>query len=278
MSLNNDQKGILYIIATPLGNEEDLSPRARKILESVPLILAEDTKRAGLNFARWQIKAERFISFNDHSEEKKIEFALNFLETGKNIALISDAGMPILSDPGYLIVKACREKNIKISVIPGPCAPVTALAGSGIAPQPFTFFGFLPRKTNDIEKTIAPFAKISVSLIFFDRKDRIHETLSFLYTLLGNREVCIARELTKEYEEYINFPLNAIPNLDTLLGEITVIIGPPIEISQSTKEEVLNLLQKEKALGGTTKNIAKRVQSQCYGWTTSEIYALATRD
>lgn len=278
MSLNNDQKGILYIIATPLGNEEDLSPRARKILESVPLILAEDTKRAGLNFARWQIKAERFISFNDHSEEKKIEFALNFLETGKNIALISDAGMPILSDPGYLIVKACREKNIKVSVIPGPCAPVTALAGSGIAPQPFTFFGFLPRKTNDIEKTIAPFAKISVSLIFFDRKDRIHETLSFLYTLLGNREVCIARELTKEYEEYINFPLNAIPNLDDLLGEITVIIGPPLEISQSTKEEVLKLLQKEKALGGTTKNIAKRVQSQCYGWTTSEIYALATRD
>ena len=278
MSLNNDQKGILYIIATPLGNEEDLSPRARKILESVPLILAEDTKRAGLNFARWQIKAERFISVNDHSEEKKIEFALNFLETGKNIALISDAGMPILSDPGYLIVKACREKNIKVSVIPGPCAPVTALAGSGIAPQPFTFFGFLPRKTNDIEKTIAPFAKISVSLIFFDRKDRIHETLSFLYTLLGNREVCIARELTKEYEEYINFPLNAIPNLDDLLGEITVIIGPPLEISQSTKEEVLKLLQKEKALGGTTKNIAKRVQSQCYGWTTSEIYALATRD
>lgn len=278
MSLNNDQKGILYIIATPLGNEEDLSPRARKILESVPLILAEDTKRAGLNFARWHIKAERFISFNDHSEEKKIEFALNFLETGKNIALISDAGMPILSDPGYLIVKACREKNIKVSVIPGPCAPVTALAGSGIAPQPFTFFGFLPRKTNDIEKTIAPFAKISVSLIFFDRKDRIHETLSFLYTLLGNREVCIARELTKEYEEYINFPLNAIPNLDDLLGEITVIIGPPLEISQSTKEEILKLLQKEKALGGTTKNIAKRVQSQCYGWTTSEIYALATRD
>lgn len=278
MSLNNDQKGTLYIIATPLGNKEDLSPRARKILESVPLILAEDTKRAGLNFARWQIKAEQFISFNDHSEEKKVEHALNFLETGKNIALISDAGMPILSDPGYLIVKACREKKIKVSVIPGPCAPVTALAGSGIAPQPFTFFGFLPRKTNDIEKTIAPFAKISVSLIFFDRKDRIYETLSFLYTLLGNREVCIARELTKEYEEYINFPLNAIPNLDTLLGEITVIIGPPLEISQSTKEEVLNLLQKEKALGGTTKNIAKRVQSQCYGWTTSEIYALATRD
>ncbi len=279
MSLNKENiTGTLYIIATPLGNEQDLSPRARNILETVPVILAEDTKRASLNFSRWNLKSQKFISFNEHSEEKKLEYALEFLATGQNMALISDAGMPILSDPGYLIVKACREKNIKVTVIPGPSAPITALAGSGIAPQPFTFFGFLPRKTSDIEKTIAPFAKLSVSLVFFERKDRLQETLSYLYTLLGNREVCIARELTKEYEEYINFHLNTIPNLNSLLGEITVIIGPPIELEQSTKEEVLALINKEKEFGGTIKNIAKRVQSQCHGWTTSEIYALATRD
>lgn len=279
MSLNKENiTGTLYIIATPLGNEQDLSPRARNILETVPVILAEDTKRASLNFSRWNLKFQKFISFNEHSEEKKLEYALEFLATGQNMALISDAGMPILSDPGYLIVKACREKNIKVTVIPGPSAPITALAGSGIAPQPFTFFGFLPRKTSDIEKTIAPFAKLSVSLVFFERKDRLQETLSYLYTLLGNREVCIARELTKEYEEYINFHLNTIPNLNSLLGEITVIIGPPIEFEQSTKEEVLALINKEKEFGGTIKNIAKRVQSQCHGWTTSEIYALATRD
>ena len=279
MSLNKENiTGTLYIIATPLGNEQDLSPRARNILETVPIILAEDTKRASLNFSRWNLKFQKFISFNEHSEEKKLEYALEFLTTGQNMALISDAGMPILSDPGYLIVKACREKNIKVTVIPGPSAPITALAGSGIAPQPFTFFGFLPRKTSDIEKTIAPFAKLSVSLVFFERKDRLQETLSYLYTLLGNREVCIARELTKEYEEYINFHLNTIPNLNSLLGEITVIIGPPIEFEQSTKEEVLALINKEKEFGGTIKNIAKRVQSQCHGWTTSEIYALATRD
>ncbi len=279
MLLNEKTKtGILYIIATPLGNEQDLSPRARDILENVPLILAEDTKRAGINFSRWHLKAPKFISFNDHNEENKLDYVLELLTSGQNIALISDAGMPILSDPGYLIVRACREKEIKVSVIPGPCAPVTALAGSGIAPQPFTFFGFLPRKANDIEKTIAPFAKLSVSLIFFERKDRLQETLSFLYTLLGDREVCIARELTKEYEEYINFSLSNIPNIQSLLGEITVIIGPPTTLQQTNKEEVLALIKKEKELGGTTKNIAKRVQSQCYGWTTSEIYALATRD
>lgn len=281
MSLSNNttnSTGKLYIVATPLGNAEDLSPRARTILEQVPLVLAEDTKRAGLNFARWGLKAKRFISFNDHSEEKKLEHAIEFLEQGEDIALISDAGMPIISDPGYLIVKACREKNIPVTVIPGACAPVTALAGSGIAPNPFTFFGFLPRKTNDIEKTLAPFAQISTALIFFERKDRIAETLKYLYTLLGAREVCIARELTKEHEEYISFNLTQISDLDHLLGELTVIVGPPLEKSKSSQEEVLSILQEEKKYGGSPKQIAKRVQTRSQGWTTSEIYALTTRD
>lgn len=281
MSLSNsiqNTTGKLYIVATPLGNADDLSPRARIILEQVPLVLAEDTKRASLNFSRWGLKAQRFISFNDHSEEKKLERAVEFLEQGEDIALISDAGMPIISDPGYLIVKACREKNIPVTVIPGACALVTALAGSGIAPNPFTFFGFLPRKTNDIEKTLAPFAQISTSLIFFERKDRIAETLKYLYTLLGAREVCIARELTKEHEEYITFNLTQIPSLDHLLGELTVIVGPPLEKSKSSQEEVLAILHEEKNFGGSPKQIAKRVQAKCQGWTSSEIYALATRD
>lgn len=163
-------------------------------------------------------------------------------------------------------------------MIPGACAPVTALAGSGIAPNPFTFFGFLPRKANDIEKTLAPFAQISTTLIFFERKDRIAETLKYLYTLLGAREVCIARELTKEHEEYISFNLTQIPDLDHLLGELTVIVGPPLEKSKSAQEKVLAILQEENKFGGSPKQIAKRVQAKCRGWTTSEIYALSTRD
>lgn len=270
--------GKLFIVATPLGNADDLSPRAKTILEQVPLVLAEDTKRASLNFSRWGLKAKRFISFNDHSEEKKLDHALEFLEQGEDIALISDAGMPIISDPGYLIVKACRENNIPVTVIPGASAPVTALAGSGIAPHPFTFFGFLPRKTNDMEKTLAPFAQLSTTLVFFERKDRIAETLKYLYTLLGAREVCIARELTKEHEEYIFFNLAQIPDLDHLLGELTVIVGPPLEKSKSSEEEVRKILQEEKNFGGSPKQIAKRVQIKCQGWTSSEIYALATRN
>ena len=278
MSLSKNESGKLFIVATPLGNAEDLSPRARTILEQVPLVLAEDTKRASLNFSRWGLKAKRYISFNDHSEEKKLEHALEFLEQGEDIALIYDAGMPIISDPGYLIVKACREKNIPVTVIPGASAPVTALAGSGIAPNPFTFFGFLPRKTNDIEKTLAPFAQLDTTLVFFERKDRIAETLKYLYTLLGAREVCIARELTKEHEEYLSFNLTQIPKLDHLLGELTVIVGPPLETKKSTQEAVLKILEEEKPLGGSPKQIAKRVQMRCQGWTTSEIYALSTRN
>ncbi len=278
MSSPNNTFGKLHIVATPLGNAGDLSPRARKILEEVPLVLAEDTKRAGLNFARWGLKAKRLISFNDHSEEKKLEHALNFLQQGEDIALISDAGMPVISDPGYLIVKACREKNIPVTAIPGASAPVTALAGSGIAPNPFTFFGFLPRKTSDMEKTLAPYAKIFSTLVFFERKDRIAETLKYLYTLLGARDVCIARELTKEHEEFIFLNLEAVPDLGHLLGELTVIVGPPLEISKSSRQEVQAIIREEKSLGGSPKQIAKRVQTQCHGWTTSEIYTLVTKD
>ncbi len=278
MSSPNNTFGKLHIVATPLGNAGDLSPRARKILEEVPLVLAEDTKRAGLNFARWGLKAKRLISFNDHSEEKKLEHALNFLQQGEDIALISDAGMPVISDPGYLIVKACREKNIPVTAIPGASAPVTALAGSGIAPNPFTFFGFLPRKTSDMEKTLAPYAKIFSTLVFFERKDRIAETLKYLYTLLGARDVCIARELTKEHEEFIFLNLETVPDLGHLLGELTVIVGPPLEISKSSRQEVQAIIREEKSLGGSPKQIAKRVQMQCHGWTTSEIYTLVTRD
>lgn len=277
ISGHEEQVGTLYIVATPLGNPGDLSPRARNILENVDLLLAEDNKRAGLAAARWELTTPKIISVNEHSEEQKIPHILSLLQEGKNLALISDAGMPILSDPGYLLVQECRKNFIHVTVIPGPCAPVTALAGSGIAPHPFVFFGFLPRKSNEIEKTLTPYFHIPVTLIFFERKDRIAQTLKHVYTLLGRREVCIARELTKTHEQYINFFLDTPPKLDHLLGEITVIIGPPLEKLRSSDTEILSAIEAESLYGGTVKEIAKRVQKQSHGWTNSEIYTLASR-
>ena len=217
----------LWVVATPLGNPGDLSPRAREVLEGADMVLAEDTRRAGLLCQRCGVKAKRFMSFHDHNEESKLDEVLGLLNGGRTLALISDAGLPLVADPGYRLVRACRAAGIPVSVVPGPSAPVTALAGSGIAPQPFAFLGFLPRSRSDQEKTLAPFANLALTLIFFERKDRLSETLSVAHAVLGPRELCIARELTKTHEEYLLGRLeDGVPAGVELLGEITVVVGP----------------------------------------------------
>ena len=270
----NREPGTLWVVGTPLGNPGDLSPRARACLEDADLVLAEDTKREGLACARWGVQVRRFVSYHDHNEKEKTASVLDLLREGKNIALISDAGMPVMADPGYVVIRACREAGLPVSVIPGPCAPVTALAGSGIPPQPFIFFGFLPRKRSDQESTLAPYAALPVTLVFFERRDRLEDTLKNALALLGPREVCVARELTKTHEEYLRFRLESMPDLSGILGEVTVIIGPPEGPVRSDREEVVRIIAEEMPLGGAPRAVARRVQSRVRGWTTGEIYAL----
>lgn len=278
MSSNLSPEGQLLIVATPLGNPGDLSPRARESLSQAEAVLAEDTRRAALAFSRWGLPSPRLISLHDHNEAAKLDEIIARLQAGAKLALISDAGMPILADPGYLLVRACRAASIPVSVIPGPCAPVTALAGSGIAPQPFVFFGFLPRKNSDQEACLAPYAQLPVTLVFFERKDRLAHTLELAARLLGPREVCLARELTKTHEEYRHFRLEALPDLDNILGELTVIIGPPEQLCRSSREEVEALIAEESPRGGPPRQIARRVQSRVSGWTSREIYALISHN
>lgn len=264
----------LWIVATPLGNPGDLSPRARAVLESADLVLAEDTRRAGLLCQRCEVRARRFMSFHDHNEESKLDEVMALLGEGRTLALISDAGLPLVADPGYRLVRACRKAGISVSVVPGPSAPVTALAGSGIAPQPFAFLGFLPRSRADQEKALAPFADLALTLVFFERKDRLGETLAVARAVLGPRELCIARELTKTHEEYILGRLeDGVPAGD-LLGEITVVIGPAESGSVTAREEVLRLIAEERGLGGSPRDVARRVQTRTAGWTVKAIYAL----
>ena len=200
---------------------------------------------------------------------------LGLLDEGRTLALISDAGLPLVADPGYRLVRACRAAGIPVSVVPGPSAPVTALAGSGIAPQPFAFLGFLPRSRSDQEKTLAPFANLALTLIFFERKDRLGETLSAAHAVLGPRELCIARELTKTHEEYILGRLeDGVPAGVELLGEITVVVGPAEAGGVTDREEVLSLIAEERELGGSPRDVARRVQTRTTGWTVKSIYAL----
>ncbi|WP_353120513.1 16S rRNA (cytidine(1402)-2'-O)-methyltransferase [Nitratidesulfovibrio sp.] len=267
----------LWVVATPLGNPGDLSPRARDVLTEAALVLAEDTRRAGQLFARCGLSAQRFMSFHDHNEEERLPRILDELRGGAHIALISDAGMPLMADPGFRLVRACRAEGIDVSVLPGPSAPITALAGSGIAPQPFTFLGFPPRKRSDVEKLFAEYATVRTTLVFFERKDRLADTLDAAHAALGPRECCIARELTKPHEEFILLRLEDRAQLTReLLGEITVVIGPPESVTATPSAEVLALLADEAKAAPDEKprELARRVHEATRGWTVKDIYKL----
>jgi len=266
------KSGTLWIVATPLGNPGDLSPRAREVLGSVSGILAEDTRKAGSLFARWGISAPPFTSFHDHNEEARLSRVLARLKEGKSLALVSDAGTPLFSDPGYRLVRACRGEGIPVSPIPGPSAPLAALSASGLPPYPFAFLGFAPRKKTEREVFFAPWANIPATLAFFERRDRLEETLDSAFGALGRREVCIARELTKQYEEFLFFILGEHKPLPELLGEITVLLGPPDERSRSGMDEVEAVLAEEAARGGRMKEAAARAQARLRGWTAKELY------
>lgn len=265
----------LWIVATPLGNPGDLSPRAREILVSADLILAEDTRRAARLCRECGIEARRFLSFYDHNEAARQEEVLRLLREGRTLALISDAGTPLLADPGYRLVRACRREGIAVSPVPGPSAPTAALSAAGIPPLPHSFLGFLPRDASGREALLSAFAHVPGSLIFFERKDRLKESLALAARILGPRELAICRELTKTHEEFILGRLETSASLpDELLGEITVIIGPAERPERTPQPDVARLLRAELALGGKPRQVVRRVQEGTRGWSGKEIYAL----
>lgn len=264
--------------ATPLGNPGDLSPRAQEALTRADCVLAEDTRRSGLLFASLGLKARRFMSFHDHNEDARIPAILEALEQGQNLALISDAGTPLLSDPGYRLVRACRERGLRVVPLPGPSAVLTALSACGLPPLPFVFLGFPPRKKGDQKAFFGQYAALPVTLVFFERKDRLRPTLEHLLELFGPREACVAREMTKTYEEFINFRLGeweALPR--EILGEITVVVGPPsAEDTRLGEKEVLALAEKISTESGGLKprELVRQVKALAPGWKSSDIYSL----
>lgn len=263
----------LWVVATPLGNLGDLSERARDVLSKVDLVLAEDTRRTGMLMQRLGIKSNGFVSLHEHNEEKRINMVLSMLERGDNLALVSDAGTPLMSDPGYRVVRACREKGFKVVPVPGPCAPVTALCACGLPPYPSTFLGFLPRKASHVKRLLALHGETGATIVFFERKSRLKETLENAYEALGGREFAICRELTKEYEEFIFGKLGELDEMDLeLRGEITVVVGPPEKPGEASEEDILELIEEERESGGKPKEVARRVASRVQGWTAKAVY------
>ena len=239
------------------------------------MVLAEDTRRTGILLKTCGVSAKRFVSLHDHNEHERIPGILKELQAGAVAALVSDAGTPLLSDPGFLLVKACRTSGVAVSPVPGPSAPVAALMASGFPPLPFAFLGFPPRGRSDAVTWFEPYAHLALTLIFFERKDRLAATFAAAREALGNREACIAREITKTYEEFIYCDLDTNLAGRELLGEITVLLAPPVAV-RLNEEEVLNAVRchRELAPEAKPKEIARRVQTEAHGWSIKDVYTL----
>lgn len=272
----NNLTGILYIVATPIGNLQDITQRALSVLQEVDLIAAEDTRHSGLLLTHYGIK-KPFFALHDHNEQQKAHLLVDKLQQGNNIALISDAGTPLISDPGYHLVRQCRQAGIKVVPVPGACAAITALCASGIASDRFCFEGFLPAKTKARCDKLQNLVEEDRTLIFYESTHRILDTLADVEQILGGeRYVVLAREITKTWETIRG---DSVANLRQWLqedanrtkGEMVLIIeGKP------KQEEVEINLQAIKALKLLTEELplkkASAIVAELYGYKKNALY------
>lgn len=273
------ETGTLFIIATPLGNVGDCSPRAAETFAAADVVLAEDTRRTGLLLKTLGLAARRLVSFHEHNEEARLPQVLGWLEQGMTVALASDAGTPLLADPGYRLVRAAREGGFRVSPVPGPSAVAASLSAAGIAPYPFSFLGFPPRGRSEAVALFTRFGATGATLVFYERKNRLGDTLAAAFDALGDRECVICRELTKTFEEFLPGRLADFAGKDLeLLGEVTVVIGPG-QAGRSAADEAARVLGEEAAGPGKPREAARRAALRLSGWTAKELYAmLAARE
>jgi 16S rRNA (cytidine1402-2'-O)-methyltransferase len=218
--------GRLFIVGTPIGNMEDITLRALRVLREASLVAAEDTRHTGMLLARHSIH-KPLVSYHEFNEAKRTAELLKDLQEGRNIALVSDAGMPTVSDPGQRLIRAAIDAGVAVEVIPGVSAITTALTGSGLGGGPFLFYGFLPHKSGQRRNALARLAALPYSLVFFESPYRVAKSLQDMHDQLGNRRAVFARELTKKFEEILRGDLAAIlKKLEnrSIKGEITVIV------------------------------------------------------
>ena len=258
--------GKLYIVATPIGNLGDITIRAVDILKSVDLVLAEDTRHSKKLFEHYEIGTS-LRAFHEHNEKDKAEAIINEINAGKSIAMISDAGTPLISDPGYHLVTKAKKVNIEVVPIPGPSALITALSSSGLASNSFTFFGFLPSKPVARLKFLQTKTNLDETIIFYESPKRILSTLEDMLEVFGeSREVCLAKELTKSFETILTDRLpNLIEYLDSDIshqkGEFVILVSSADKIdlieSERQLDKILPILCSEMGASKAAKLAAK---------------------
>lgn len=265
---------LLYLIATPIGNLDEWSPRALKTIESLDAIACEDTRNSGLLLHRFGL-SKTLIPCHEHNEEEASEKIISLMKEGKKIGYMSDAGYPSLSDPGERLARRCLNAGFKISVINGPSAAICALVGSGLPMDHFYFYGFLPSKTSLRDKELRSLKDFPSTLVFYEAPHRIHKTLIAMKEILGGeRRACLARELTKLHEEYLRMSLEELCAVEeeSLKGEIVLIVeGQKEEKREISDETLVNaLLEKRKTLG---KDAVKEV-AQTFGVNKKRVYKI----
>lgn len=271
-------KGTLYIVGTPIGNLDDITIRAINTLKKVDVILAEDTRQTLKLLNHFEI-SKHMISYHRHNEDEKIQKVVEFLDNGKNLALVSDAGMPVISDPGQNLVKYLVKNEYNIEVIPGVTAVITALVKSGIDSTRFTFEGFLSINKKQRKERLKNLKDEMRTMVFYEAPHKILATLKDMYEYFGNREICIARELTKIHEDFKYTTLSdAILDIETngIRGEIVLIVSGADEIKTDDLDKLQNVnsvdLVKEYMENGDTKKDAIKKVAKLKGVNKNTVY------
>ena len=268
--------GTLYIVATPIGNLDDITLRAIRTLRTVDYILAEDTRTTSRLLARYRIETPFYKSYYQGVEKSRLESVLRLLKAGKDIALVSDAGTPLVSDPGYPLVRAAVERGIRVVPIPGACAALAGLVASGLPPDRFCFEGILPRKESERRKRIEGLINEPRTMIIYESPHRLISTLKILSELIPEREVVLARELTKRHEEFIRgTPAELLHAVEArpVKGEIVLVIAGAQEEARAEgadAERLVSVLREE----GVSSKAAVRILTEFTGIPRNEAYRL----
>jgi 16S rRNA (cytidine1402-2'-O)-methyltransferase len=269
--------GKLLVVGTPLGNLSDMSPRAIDALKSADLILCEDTRHTRKLLTHFGIDRPT-DSYHEHNEDQKAAFLVERIERGQTLALVSDAGMPVISDPGFPIVRLARERNLTVEAIPGPFAGVLALAASGIAPLPFTFLGFAPHRQGERLDFYRRAAELAHTTVVYESPERVVGSLEDALEVLGDTEACVARELTKMHEELltgrISEVLAILKERDRVQGEITLVFGAAARAAAEVSTEELRAEFDRLRETGMRRNDAVKAVAEKFGMRKNDVYRL----
>ncbi|UQS83928.1 16S rRNA (cytidine(1402)-2'-O)-methyltransferase [Bombilactobacillus thymidiniphilus] len=276
-SFQQSNSGSLFLVPTPIGNLQDMSPRAVATLNEVDLIAAEDTRNTQKLLNHFQIKTKQ-LSFHEHNTQQRLPELLQKLQAGLNIAQVSDAGMPSISDPGQELVALCIEKQIPVIPLPGPNAALTALIASGLLPQPFYFYGFLPRKSSAVRQELAKLAELTATFILYESPYRIKKTLQALQNAVGDqRQVVLARELTKVHEAFLRGSVAQVQEYFSQhepRGEYVIIVQakPAALVNMTITDEKLVDLVTKQIKQGQKPNAAIKEIAQQYQLPRKHVY------